>query len=188
MTKKKTRRRATKTILIPRRKDHCENCDSKLRWKTATSAKPHLLPDHGFPVKVVGISAATCASCKTAHAAVGNVKKFEDSILEEVLKRSGPLSPNEIMFVRKHMKLTGGKFAGLVGVSREHVSHIEQGHAPSLGTAADRLTRLIIAAKSDPSLKLMKRVLASLDEDIGTRSRRKTVRGSGYRIKVGSGR
>jgi len=188
MTKKKSRRGAPKTIMTARRTDHCEECDSALRWRTSTSAKPHVLPDYGFALKVTGLSTATCGKCRAVHAAVGNVQRFRESILEQILMRPGALTADEIVFLRKHLRLTGGKFANLVGVSREHVSHIEQGHAPSLGTAADRLARLMIAAKSDASLRLMKRVLTSLDEDIGTRSRRKAVRHAGYKVAIGSKR
>jgi len=171
-----------------KRVDHCEVCDSPLRWKTASSAKPHTLPDFGFGLKVTGVSTTVCSSCKTSYAAVGNVQRFRESVLEQILRRPGALTADEIVFLRKHLRLTGGKFANLVGVSREHVSHIEQGHAPSLGTAADRLARLMIAAKSDASLGMMKRVLTSLDEEIGTRSRRKAVRHAGYKVSVSSKR
>jgi len=188
MKAKKSRRGAPKTIMTARRTDCCEKCGSHLRWRASTSAKPHSLPDYGFALKVAGLSTATCASCRAVHAAVGNAQRFRESILEQILQRPGALTADEIVFLRKHLRLTGGKFANLVGVSREHVSHIEQGHAPSLGTAADRLARLMLAARSDPSLRLMKRVLASLDEDIGTRSRRKAVRHTGYKVAVGSKR
>ena len=50
--------------------------------------------------------------------------------------------------------------------------------------SADRLARLMIASKIDPSLVFMKRLLNQLDENIGTRSRRKVVRHSGYRVNV----
>lgn len=188
MKKRKLRRRRPTTVLSARRSEGCSECDTTLRWRTASSTKPHSLPDYGFDLKVTGVSTAKCSDCGTEHAVVGNAHRFRESILEQILKRPGALTADEIVFIRKHLKLTGGKFASLVGVSREHVSHIEQGHAPSLGTAADRLARLMIASRSDPSLKLLKRVLASLDEDIGTRSRRRAVRHPGYRVAVGSKR
>lgn len=182
MTKKK-RRRPPKTLFLARRVDGCENCDDTLRWRAATSAKPHQFPDYRFTVNASGISVATCGSCQTAHAAVGHVKKFHDALLELILQRPGALTGEEIHFLRKHLNLTGGKFASMVGVSREHVSHIEQGHAPSLGTSADRLARLVLSAKCDPTLKLFKRVLAPLEEDIGTRSQRRAVKGkTGYNL------
>jgi DNA-binding transcriptional regulator YiaG len=184
MTRKKSRRGAPKTALLAKRVDRCEECDSPLRWRAASSANPFAFPDYGFPLKASGIQAATCSGCGKVHAAVGNLQRFREAVLEQMLQRPGALSADEIIFLRKLLKLTGGKFASLVGVSREHVSHIEQGHAPSLGTAADRLARLMIAAKCDPSLKLLKRILTSLDEDIGTRSRRKNVRNPGYKVTV----
>jgi DNA-binding transcriptional regulator YiaG len=182
MTRKKSRRGAPKTVLVAKRTDRCEECDSPLRWRVATSTKPFSFPDYGFPLKATGVSVATCGSCGTTHVAVGNVQRFRESILEQILKRPGALTADEIIFLRKLLKLTGGKFASLVGVSREHVSHIEQGHAPSLGTAADRLARLMIAAKCDSTMKLLKRILTNLDEDIGTRSRRRNVKHTGYKV------
>jgi DNA-binding transcriptional regulator YiaG len=184
MTKKKSRRNAPSTVLVPRRADRCEECEAALRWKTSTSAKPYAFSDFGFPLQVSGLSTAACSRCGTVHAAIANPERFRASVLEEILKKAGPLTATEIVFLRKTLGLTGGRFAGLVGVSREHVSHIEQGHAPNLGTAADRLARLMIASKIDPSLTFLKRLLHSLDENIGTRSRRKVVRHAGYRVNV----
>jgi len=184
MTKKKSRRNVPKTTIHARRTDVCDHCDGSLRWRTSTTAKPHAFADYVFPLQVVGLATASCGRCRAQHAVIGNVDRFRSAILEQILKKQGPLSADEIVFLRKTLKLTGGNFAGLVGVSREHVSHIEQGHAPNLGTAADRLARLMIAAKIDPGLKLMKRLLDSLDEHIGTRSRRKIVRSTGYRINM----
>ena len=188
MTRKKSRRGAPKTIITSRRTQRCDQCDATLRWHTSTAATPHSLPDYGFPLAVTGLSTASCSHCRAAHAAVGNLRRFHEAVVEQILKKPGALSADEIVFLRKQLRLTGGKFACLVGVSREHVSHIEQGHAPSLGTAADRLARLMIAAKTDPSLRLLKRVMASLGEEIGTRSRRKAVRHVGYRVALGSRR
>lgn len=185
MVKKKTRRSAPKTVIIPRRSDRCDECDAALRWRTSTAAKPYAFTDFGFPLQVAGLSTATCSRCGTIHAAIANPDRFRQTVLEEILKKPGPLTATEIVFMRKTLRLTGGRFAGLVGVSREHVSHIEQGHAPNLGTAADRLARLMVASKIDPSLVFMKRLLSHLDENIGTRSRRKVVRHSGYRVTVG---
>ena len=184
MTKRKSRRNAPTTVIVPRRADRCEECESALRWKTSTSNKPYAFSDYGFPLHVSGLSTAKCSRCGTVHAAVPNVDRFRTSVLEEILRKAGPLTATEIVFLRKTLGLTGGRFAGLVGVSREHVSHIEQGHAPNLGTAADRLARLMIATKIDPSLGLLKRLLHQLDENIGTRSRRKVVRHSGYRVNM----
>lgn len=185
MAKRKSRRSAPTTVLLPRRSDRCVECGAPLRWRVSTNAKPYSFPDLGFPLKVSGLPVATCNRCGTTQAAVGNVERFRGQVVEQILRRQGALTADEIVFLRKHLGLTGGKFASLVGVSREHVSHIEQGHAPSLGTAADRLARLMIAAKIDPSLKLLKRTMDSLDEEIGTRSRRRNVKHAGYRISLG---
>jgi DNA-binding transcriptional regulator YiaG len=184
MTKKKSRRNPPSTVIVPRRADRCEECEAALRWKTSTSNKPYAFSDYGFPLQVSGLSTAVCSRCGTVHAAIPNTDRFRTSVLEEILKKPGPLTASEIVFLRKTLGLTGGKFAGLVGVSREHVSHIEQGHAPNLGTAADRLARMMIASKIDPSLSFLKRLLNSLDENIGTRSRRKSVRHAGYRVSL----
>lgn len=188
MARKKSRRVASTTSMVSRRIDRCGNCEGVLRWRTATASRPHVLRDYGFPLRVVGLPVAACGKCGNEYAAVGSAERFRRSILEQILLKPAPLSSDEIVFLRKTLGMTGGNFADLVGVSREHVSHIEQGHAPNLGTAADRLARLMIAAKVDPTLKLMKRLLGSLDEHIGTRARRKPVRHDGYCLNVTSKR
>jgi DNA-binding transcriptional regulator YiaG len=177
-------RRLPRTAVLETRSDRCAECNAALKWKTSTSTSPHAWPDYGFPLKVAGLATATCRSCRTAHAVIPDEQAFHHAILEQMLRRPGALDGVEILFARKALDLTGGNFAALVGVSREHVSHIEQGHAPCLGTSADRLGRLIIASRIDPSLRLLKKLLAELDEEIGTRSRRRLVKGSGYRVSM----
>jgi DNA-binding transcriptional regulator YiaG len=188
MIKKKPRRLVPTTVLLPRRVDRCPQCEGGLRWRISTSSRPHPFRDFGFPVDIVGLPVAACSRCRNQLAAAGNPERFRRAILEQILVKPGPLSCDEIHFLRKTLDMTGGIFAGLVGVSREHISHIEQGHAPNLGTAADRLARLMIAAKTDPSLQLMKRLLGNLDENVGTRSKRKTTRHRGYRVTLGTRR
>jgi len=184
MARKSSRRSTPKRVLRAKKANRCEHCGSPLRWRTSTASKPSDFSDFGFPLKVAGLATAACARCKAPYAAIANPERFRRTVMQQILEKPGPLTASEIVFLRKTLKLTGGKFAGLVGVSREHVSHIEQGHAPNLGTAADRLARLMIAVKIDPSMKLLKRLLGSLDEQIGTRSRRKVVRHGGYRVNV----
>lgn len=188
MARTKSRRPASTTCLIPRRVEQCERCSGPLRWRTSTASRPHLLKDYGFPLELVGAAVAACSKCRSEHAAVGRSERFQRCILEQVLAKPGPLTADEILFLRKSLGMTGGDFAGLVGVSREHVSHIEQGHAPNLGTAADRLARLVIAARTDPSLVLLKKLLKSLDHNIGTRSHRVESRTHRYSVNVASRR
>ena len=181
-----SRRDAPKTVFTPKKVERCEECGGTLRWKTSSGNRPVSFPGFGFPLQVAGLSTATCARCKAPHAAVANADRFRRTIMLQILEKPGPLTAEEIVFLRRSLKLTGGKFAGLVGVSREHVSHIEQGHAPNLGTAADRLARMMIAVKLAPTLKLLKKLLGRLDEQIGTRSRRKAVRHSSYSVYLAS--
>lgn len=188
MALKKSRRPASKTSLVNRSIDLCKSCSTALRWRKATPKTPHVLKDYGFPVKIVGAEVATCGKCRSEHAAIGRSDRFQRAVIEQVLAKPGPLSGDEIFFLRKSLRLTGANFAGLVGVSREHVSHIEQGRAPYLGTSADRLARLMIAAKSDPSLAVLKKLIKSLDHDIGTRSRRSEAKHHKYSVDLGARR
>lgn len=181
---KRPRIKFPQTVLCARPGGECTECGRALRWKKSTNARPHEFPDFGFRVAAGGASTATCTGCRTAHACVGSPEGFRRSIVEQVLRKPGALAPMEIRFVRKQLGLTGGQFATLIGVSREHVSHIERGHAPNLGTAPDRLARMIVASRIDPSLRLLKGLLSTLDDEIGTRARRKALRHSGYRVSV----
>ena len=188
MKREKPEHSTRETTITSQPLGRCTHCEANLRWRTSTSKRPYAFGDFGFPVHVAGLASATCARCRTQHVALRSPERFHAIVLEEVLKKPSALSAREVVFLRKHLHLTGAKFAALVGVSREHVSKTERGHSPNLGTAADRLARLMIAAKTDPSLRLLKRLLASLDESIGTRSRSKAVRHPGYHVALGSGR
>lgn len=184
MARNPSRRAASTTCLVHRRIDRCESCSGPLRWRKSTASRPHVVKDFGFALELVGADVAACGKCRNEHAAVGRSDRFQKTVLEMILAKPGPLTADEILFLRKSLGMTGGDFAGLVGVSREHVSHIEQGHAPNLGTAADRLARLVIAARTDPSLSLLKRLLKSLDHNIGTRSGRTEIKQHKYRVNL----
>lgn len=185
---KKKRARLPQVEFLPKADEECARCGASLRWRKGSAKKAQEVPGIGFRVVASGVSTATCSACQTPHAAVGNVAAFRRNVVEGILRKPGALAPGEIRFVRKYLGLTGGQFALLIGVSREHVSHIERGHAPNLGTAPDRLVRLVVAARVDPSLKLLKGLLADLDAEIGTRSKRKAVRHAGYRVAASSRR
>lgn len=185
---RKKRARLPQAEFLAKAEEACSRCGTELRWRKGSAKKAQEVPGIGFRVVASGVSTATCSACQTAHAAVGNVAAFRRTVVEGILSKPGALAPGEIRFIRKHLGLTGGQFAMLIGVSREHVSHIERGHAPNLGTAPDRLVRLVVAARVDPSLKLLKGLLADLDAEIGTRSKRKAVRHSGYRVAASSRR
>src|SRR5262245_44687948 len=111
MTRKKNRRGAPKTITTSKRIDHCEVCDSPLRWRASTSGRPHTIPDYGFSLKVTGVSTAACGRCGSSYLAVGNVPRFKETVLEQILKKPGALTADEIIYLRKQLRLTGGKFA-----------------------------------------------------------------------------
>lgn len=172
-------------MIVTKRVDRCQECGGNLRWRTSNGTKPYQFSDYGFGLQVSNVSTAQCAKCRASYAVIPNAERFKDNVLEQILAKPSALTASEIVFLRKHMGLTGGIFAGLVGVSREHVSHIEQGHAPNLGTAADRLARIMISAKLDPSLRLLKKIMGGLDENIGTRSRRKQARQGPYKVNLG---
>jgi DNA-binding transcriptional regulator YiaG len=166
-----------------RRGKNCISCVRRLEWKRSTETKPHLINLYGFNVQLAGVPIGTCRRCKIVHLDVRE-EQLKRTILATVLAKAGPLTASEIKFTRKTLGLTGGQFANRVGVSREHVSHIEQGHTSDLGTSADRLTRLVAAIALDPSLILLRQLFNGLDENIGTRYRRKAAKPVVYKVKL----
>src|SRR5690349_5542974 len=106
MAKRKSRREGPKTIMVPRRVDRCDECGGTVRWRTTTAAKPYTFPDLGFPLQVSGLSVASCARCKATLAVVPNPERFRQSVIDQILRKKGPLTAPEIIFLRKHMHLT----------------------------------------------------------------------------------
>ena len=188
MSIKQSRSSIPRTTITPKATSDCEHCGTKLRWKTSTKASPHRLPDYGFALDVHGVAVASCKSCRAAHAAIPSIDRFHRAVLEQILTKPTPLASPEIRFLRKALGLTGGELAERIGVSREHVSHTERGRTASLGPAADRLARILVAARIDPKMGLLKQLLGGLDERIGTRRSGRPARAKAYSVSLAAKR
>jgi len=70
-------------------------------------------------------------------------------IAKTLVRKAGPLTGNELRFLRKNAGFQAQKFAALVGVDPAHLSRVENGKAKKLGVPADRLARVVVTAASD---------------------------------------
>ena len=90
-------------------------------------------------------------------------------IAEALILKPSQLTGKEIRFLRKYIGFTGEQFGKKLGLTKEHVSRIENGKYP-VGTQTDRLIRFLVISAS-PNLKnqverLFERLEAIKDEPL----------------------
>lgn len=104
----------------------------------------------GLPhVELHGIEVSRCSTCGQEEVGIPRVGQLHRVLAETFVKQARMLAPVEIRFLRKHVGLSTGNFAEMMGVSRETVSRWETGKNV-MGATADRLLRLIVI-NHDPS-------------------------------------
>ena len=138
----------------------CEECGQKRTRHKATLDRPY--HDHltGLSnVYLVGIAIEECACGEAPE--IPRVPELLDTIALVLLQKPGLLRGEEIRYLRKHAGFPAGEFVQILGVSREHLSRVENGHTENFGVSADRLIRLLALKKSNR--ELVGRLLREID-------------------------
>jgi putative transcriptional regulator len=98
----------------------------------------------GLPhVELHGVEATRCTKCGKEGIAIPRIGQLHRVLAEAFVTQRRMLAPVEIRYLRKHIGLSAGDFAQMMGVARETVSRWETGAKP-MGAVADRLLRLLV--------------------------------------------
>src|SRR5690349_18049045 len=104
----------------------------------------------GLPhVELHGVEVTRCEQCGKEGLAIPRIGQLHHALAEMFVRQPRMLAPVEIRFLRKHMGLSAGDFAQMMGVARETVSRWETGAQP-MGAVADRLLRLLVVTHEPP--------------------------------------
>lgn len=95
-------------------------------------------------VTLVGVRVDRCAECGASDLVIERPLELEDAITSAVLGKTGPLTAEEVRYLRKRLGWSGREAAAQLGVTPETVSRWETG-SRRIGPTPDRLLRLSAA-------------------------------------------
>jgi putative zinc finger/helix-turn-helix YgiT family protein len=135
----------------------CDECGNDMDSRKTTSEDAYHYDLCGLDnIFLVGITVYECVGCGTVIPEIPRVPELHQVIAEELAKKQAFLTGREIRFLRNRAGLSAKEFAVLLDISPEHLSRVENGHTRSLGGAADKLARVVVA-EGEPVQELLKR-------------------------------
>jgi putative transcriptional regulator len=93
-----------------------------------------------------GVTLHKCRKCGELLPEIPHIKKLHATIALQLLYKEGPLTGEEIRFLRKEMRLKANELAALLGVHKVTVSRWEN-NDEKIGASSDRLLRYIYATR-----------------------------------------
>lgn len=117
----------------------CSSCGSPARvvrggYRFQESGLPHVL--------LVNIDIIQCTACGNEDPIIPHLNELMSVLALAVIKKPCPLNGQEVRFLRKYLKMTGEQFARHLGMTKFHVSKLENDADP-IGPQSDRLIRAI---------------------------------------------
>jgi transcriptional regulator with XRE-family HTH domain len=92
---------------------------------------------------------------------LSKINELTQIIASALVLKPSELTGKEIRFLRKYIGLTGEQFGRKLGLTKEHVSRIENEKLP-VGAQTERLIRYVLIS-ADPNLGEMSHLLELLD-------------------------
>ena len=118
----------------------CLQCGSEM--KQAGSVKRTLAGLSGVVIR--GLPAFRCPECGETEVVIPQIQELHTLLAGKIIRKSRPLTGEEIRFLRKCLGWSGVDFAKHAGVAPETVSRWENGRG-NISGLADRFMRLAIA-------------------------------------------
>jgi transcriptional regulator with XRE-family HTH domain len=107
-------------------------------------------------VTLRGVELLKCDRCGSSTPVLSEINKLMRVIAEALVLKPSQLTGKEIRFLRKYIDFTGEQFGKKLGLTKEHVSRIENEKHP-VGAQTDRLIRyLAISASSSLATQLVR--------------------------------
>jgi len=96
-------------------------------------------------VTIVGITIRKCPECGNVMPLIPNIEGLHESLAQSLIKKNGPLTPAEIVFLRKSLGWSGSDFAKNMHCDRSQVSKWEHGTV-EMSKPYDLLLREMVAS------------------------------------------
>jgi putative zinc finger/helix-turn-helix YgiT family protein len=121
----------------------CQNCQ---HGEMADSNDNYHYRESGLDnVTIVGITVRKCPECGNIMPLIPNITGLHDSIAQAIIKKSGALTPSEIVFLRKSLGWSGSDFAKNMHCDRSQISKWEHGTV-EMSKPYDLLLREMVAS------------------------------------------
>jgi DNA-binding transcriptional regulator YiaG len=121
----------------------CDDCNIEMKVDRATRENPYRFDRCGLEnVFLIGIERHVCPRCKSIYPMIPRIQELHAVIAAILIEKSGPLTGEELRYLRKWIGVESKVFADLLQVRPEHLSKVENGRIAKLGATADRLARV----------------------------------------------
>lgn len=123
---------------------NCIECGAKMRV-TRENVRDRSC---GLPNVVLGnVEVRRCPECGAVETVIPKIEDLHRLLAERLAKKPGPLTGEEIRFLRKFLGWSGEDFAEHMGVTPEAVSRWEN-KKKAMGPVAERLLRLCVVQQA----------------------------------------
>lgn len=112
-----------------------------------------------------GVKLLHCEACGSTTPLLSKVNHLLRVIALALILKPSVLTGSEIRYLRKYVGLTGEQFGNKLGLTKEHISRIENNKYP-VGEQTERLIRFV-AVSADPDLASAVQQLFELMGEIG---------------------
>lgn len=131
-------------------RNKCEICGGAMVTRKATVERPYRYDLSGLDnVLLVGIEVHECPKCDIEVPVIPKIAALNKAIAQDLMMKKELLSGKEIRFLRKHAEIAAKQFAAWIGINPAHLSRFENGKTENLSPGIDKLSRAVIAAKSN---------------------------------------
>jgi putative zinc finger/helix-turn-helix YgiT family protein len=121
----------------------CVNCKKEMK-KVRTNYEYR---ESGLIGVTLGnITAYKCKECKEVYPVIANIKELHRVIGQELINKNALLTGEELVFLRKEMRIRAKDLAQVLGVHKVTISRWEN-KKERIGPAADRLIRMLYRSK-----------------------------------------
>ncbi len=145
----------------------CDYCKKEMSVHRATRETPYMYRASGLSnLALIGIVVRKCDQCGAEVPVIPRLAELHNVVALDIVNQPGPLSGEEIRFLRKYAGFPAQQFARLLGVSPAHLSRVENGHTAKLGASADRLARALTLAarKTEQAREILLAVADKLEK------------------------
>jgi transcriptional regulator with XRE-family HTH domain len=113
-------------------------------------------------VTLRGIELLKCDACGSSTPILSKINNLMQVIASALVLKPSQLTGKEIRFLRKYIGFTGEQFGKKLGLTKEHVSRIENERYP-VGAQTDRLIRFLAVSASSNLENEMERLVTLLE-------------------------
>lgn len=96
-------------------------------------------------VTIIGLTVRKCSECGSIMPLIPNIEGLHDSMAQAIIKQNSPLTPAEIVFLRKSLGWSGSDFAKHMHCDRAQISKWEHGTV-EMSKPYDLLLREMVAS------------------------------------------